>query len=97
MAPKLGSEGYPGTTLCLSGGAVARRRPACCPGGARCEGGASSLQALVWNRRTCRLDTVGQGWVFWLREGELRSAETGWGRVPRGTGADRPVVVMTVL
>ena len=29
----------------------------CCPGGARCIGGVSSLQALAWNRRTCRPDT----------------------------------------
>src|SRR5882757_10026536 len=97
MAPKLGLEGYPGTTLCRLGGAVARRRPACCLGGARCEGGASSLQALAGNRRTCRLDTVGQGWTAWPREGEPRSADTGWGRVPRGTGADRLVVATKVL
>jgi hypothetical protein len=29
----------------------------CCPGGARCIGGVSSSQALVWNRRTCRPNT----------------------------------------
>jgi hypothetical protein len=30
----------------------------CGPGGVRCIGGVSSLQALVRNRRTCRSDTV---------------------------------------
>jgi len=38
----------------------ARELPACGPGGARCKGGVSSSQALAWNRRTCRLGTVGR-------------------------------------
>jgi len=38
----------------------ARELPACGPGGVRCIGGVSSLQALAWNRRTCRLGTDGQ-------------------------------------
>ena len=80
----------------------ARRRPACPPGGARCKGGVSSSQALVRNRRTCRLDTDGQlKWVRsapWPQEGGPRPEEPGRGRVPmRGTGADRPVVVMKAL
>jgi hypothetical protein len=81
---------------------VVGERPACGPGGVRCKGGVSSLQALAWNRRTCRLDTDGQSkWVRsapWLREGAPRPAETGRDRVlMRGTGADRPVVVMKAL
>jgi hypothetical protein len=76
--------------------------PACGPGGVRCEGGVSSLQALAGNRRTCRLDTDGQSkWVRsapWPQEGGLRPAETGRGRVPmRGTGTDRLVVVTKAL
>jgi hypothetical protein len=72
------------------------------PGGARCIGGVSSSQALVWNRRTCRPDTDGQSkWVLdasWLREEDPRPADTGRGRVPmRGTGADRLVVVKKAL
>jgi hypothetical protein len=43
------------------------------PGGARCKGGVSSLQALAWKWRTCRLDTVGQSMrvivARWPREG----------------------------
>src|SRR6266508_3595341 len=35
--------------------------------------------------------------VGWSREGDLRAAETVRGRVPRGTGADRLIVVMKVL
>jgi hypothetical protein len=35
----------------------ARERPARGPGGVRCRGGVSSLQALARNRRICRLDT----------------------------------------
>ena len=75
----------------------AGKRPACGPGGVRCRGGVSSSQALVWNRRTCRLETAGQGWTAWPREGGPHVAETAGGRVPRGTGADRPVLVMKVL
>jgi hypothetical protein len=55
--------------MCRTSGTKARRRgvpsagerPACGPGGARCKGGVSSSQALARNRRTCRLDTDGQG------------------------------------
>jgi hypothetical protein len=48
------------------------------PGGVRCIGGVSSLQALVWNRRTCRLDTNGQIQEMILPLRSLR------GRTPRG-------------
>ena len=80
----------------------AKGRPACCLGGVRCKGGVSLSQALAWNRRTCRLDTVDQSkWVKsapWLQEGEPRAATTASGRVPmRGTGADRSVVAMKAL
>src|SRR5664279_470228 len=75
----------------------ARKRPVCGPGGVRCKGGASSSQALAWNRRTCRLETDGEGWIDWSREGGPHVAETAGGRVPRGTGADRPVLMMKVL
>jgi hypothetical protein len=79
----------------------ARRRPACCLGGARCKGGVSSSQALAWNRRTCRLDTDGQskrGKPRWLREGGPQAADTASGRVPmRGTGTGRLVVATKVL
>ena len=46
------------------------------------------------------LDTDGQltGLVaLWPREGEPWAAETVWGRVPRGAGADRLVLVLKVL
>ncbi len=46
------------------------------------------------------LDTDGQvvGLVaLWPREGGPWAAETVWGRVMRGTGADLTVVVMKVL
>ena len=74
----------------------------CCPGGVRCIGGVSSLQALTWNRRTCRLDTddqwTGRGWSRGSREGGPQVAETARGRVPmRDTGADRLVVAMKAL
>ena len=50
-----------------------RELPACGPGGVRCIGGVSSLQALGWNRRTCRLDTNDQlKWVnvaHWSQRG----------------------------
>lgn len=55
-----------------------RKRPVCCPGGARCTGGVSSSQALAWNRRTCRSDTDGQ--LQWVRVGPLAAR----GRVPSG-------------
>ncbi len=81
---------------------LARERPACCPGGARCKGGVSSSWALAWNRRTCRLDTDGQSkWVLlapWLRQGGPQAADTVSGRVPmRGTGTDRPAVAEMAL
>jgi hypothetical protein len=79
----------------------ARELPARGPGGVRCIGGVSSSQALAWNRRTSRLDTDGQHkWVKsapWSREGGPRAAETARGRVPRGTGAERPAVVTKAL
>jgi len=46
------------------------------------------------------LETDGQviGLIaLWPREGGPWSAETGWGRVPRGAGADRLVVAVKVL
>ena len=47
------------------------------------------------------LDTVGRigsGLVArWPREGGPWAAETVWGRVPRGAGADRLVVALKVL
>lgn len=92
----------PGQRRVHGGVPSARRPPVCCPGGARCKGGVSPLQAPVWNRRTCRLDTDGQSkgvrFAPWPREGELQAAETASGRVPmRGTGADRLVVAMKAL
>ena len=37
--------------------------PAYCPGDVRHEEGASTIQALVWNRRTCRSGILGRnGW-----------------------------------
>ena len=91
-----------GKRAALLGPLEARGLPVCCSGGARCIGGVSSSQALVWNRRTCRLDTVGQlKWVKlapWLREGGPQAAETARGRVPmRGTGAGRSVRAMKAL
>ena len=49
--------GVPGQRRAFRGAPSARGRPACGPGGARCIGGVSSSQALVWNRRTCRPDS----------------------------------------
>jgi len=74
----------------------------CCPGGVRCIGGVTSLQALARNRRTCRLDTddqfTGRDWARGSREGGPQVTETTRGRVPmRGTGADRLVVAMKAL
>ena len=55
------------------------------PGGGRHEGGASPVQALVWNVGTCRSDA----------KGEPASGRPTRGRVPmRSGGADRCVVVM---
>ena len=97
-APKPGWCANPGTKAHQavrpqSGGIPARR-----PGGARCKGGVSSSQALAWNGRTCRLRTADQskwaGSAPWSREGDPQAADTARGRVPGGTGADRPVVAM---
>lgn len=101
-ASKPGAGGIPGTKATTLVSPSARKRPACCPGGARCRGGVSSSQALAGNRRTCRPDTAGQSkWVWlapWSREGGPRAAETASGRVPmRGTGAGRLVVAVKVL
>jgi len=69
--------------------------PVYCPDGVRHEEGASTVQALIWNRRTCRSGILSRsGWG----EGVLQAAETVRSRVPiRGTGADRPVVVRKFL
>src|ERR1039458_1074601 len=56
----------PGTTACPGkrsrpfGVTETRERPACGPGGVRCKGGVSSLQALARNKRICRHDMYGQ-------------------------------------
>ena len=101
MASKLGQGDSPGTKARLVGVPSAKERPACGLGGARCKGGVSSSQALAWNKGTRRLDTDGRHkWVKVAprsREGDPCSAETGCGRVPRGTGTDRLVVVMKGL
>jgi hypothetical protein len=102
MAPKAGIRIFPVTKARLGGALSARRRPVCWPGGARCRGGVSSSQALVWNRRTSRPDVVGQSkWVLvapWSRKGELQAARVVRGRVPmRGTGTGRLVVAMKAL
>jgi hypothetical protein len=62
------------------------------------------LQALAWNRRTCRPATdaavqLGFGsHATGPREGGPQAARTASGRVPmRGTGADRLVVAMKAL
>jgi hypothetical protein len=88
--------GVPGQRRAFRGASSAGERPACGPGGARCIGGVSSSQALVWNRRTCRPDSAGREWVilaYWSREGGPQAVVAVSGRVPmRGTGADRLVV-----
>jgi len=96
-----------GETLALgqehaSGVLVAGRWPAGCPGGARCGGGVSLAQALVWNSGTCRADSDGQSkgvlMAPWSQEGEPRGPMVWRGRVPmRRTGADRLVVATKVL
>ena len=103
MASKPGVGELPGTKACLFGASSARRRPACCPGGARCKGGVSSSQALAWNRRTCRPDTdsaVHLG-LFSHPAGKRedpKRQKPSRGRVPmRGTGAGRLVVAMKAL
>jgi hypothetical protein len=90
--------GVPGQRRAFRGVPSAGERPACGPGGARCIGGVSSSQALVWNRRTCRPDSAGREWVILAcrsREGGPQAVNAVSGRVPmRGTGADRFVVAM---
>ena len=66
-----------GRAWCVSG---VRKRPACGPDGVRCKGGVSSLQALAWNRRICRLDTNGQ--LKWVISAPWSSR----GRTPDGHG-----------
>ena len=89
---KTGERRTPGTKA-RTGWCVpsARGWPACCPGGARCRGGVSSPQALAWNRRTCRPDTVGQGNVPGC-EGEDRKRRTPQAAEYRGgaQGRDGP-------
>ena len=101
MASKPGHGVSLGTKARLLGVPSAEELPACGLGGVRCKGGVSSSQALARNKGTCRLDTDGQSMgarlAPWSREGDPRSAETGSGRVPRGTGADRLVVVTKAL
>lgn len=80
----------------------ARELPVCGSGGARCIGGVSSSWALAWKWRTCRLDTddrhEGVKVALRSREGGPQAVDTARGRVPmRGTGAERPVIVMKVL
>src|SRR5665811_2405124 len=60
MTPKPGGPHAPGQRNAIGGVPSARELPACGPGGVRRIGGVSSLWALAWNRRTCRLDTDGQ-------------------------------------
>jgi hypothetical protein len=98
MASKPGRTIVPGTKARRDGGPSAGGVPVCCPGGARCRDGVSSLQALAWNRRTCRPDSTGQAWICWPGEGGPQAVGTASGRVPRrGTGAGRPVVVVKAL
>jgi hypothetical protein len=90
--------GVPGQRRAFRGASSAGERPACGPGGARCIGGVSSSQALVWNRRTCRPDSDDRKCVRFAprsREGGPQAVMAVSGRVPmRGTGADRFVVAM---
>jgi len=88
----------PGQRHAFSGGPSVRGRSACCPGGVRCIGGASSSRALAWNRRTCRLECGVRRGTGRVSKGDPHAAVAGCGRVPtRGTGADRPVVVTKAL
>ncbi len=57
MTSELGLPGCPERKAHPWGAPSARELPACGPGGVRRIGGVSSAQALVGNRRTCRLDT----------------------------------------
>jgi hypothetical protein len=75
---KPGQHSVPGIKARPRGVSSARERPACGLGGVRCKGGVSSLQALAWNRRTCRLDTDDQLQVAALPLWSLR------GRTSRG-------------
>jgi hypothetical protein len=88
----------PGQRRAIRGAPSAGERPACGLGGARCIGGVSSSQALVWNRRTCRPDSDDRKCVTFAhrsREGGPQAVMAVSGRVPmRGTGADRFVVAM---
>jgi hypothetical protein len=99
MASKLRIGTRPWDKGAPAGGPSARELPARGPGGARCKGGVSSSQALARNWRTCRLDTDGQPVMpgAWPREGGPQAADTVRGRVPRGTGAERPVVAGKAL
>jgi hypothetical protein len=99
MASKLRIGTRPWDKGAPAGGPSARELPARGPGGARCKGGVSSSQALARNWRTCRLDTDGLPVmpVAWPREGGPQAADTVRGRVPRGTGAERPVVAGKAL
>lgn len=73
MASELGSGVNPRIRAQLSGVPGARELPARGPGGARRKGGVSSLQALVGNKRSCRLGTVGQSkWVLFGPPGRER-------------------------
>ena len=91
----------PGQRCAFRGAPSAGERPACGLGGARCIGGVSLSQALVWNRRTCRPDSAGRKCVRFAprsREGGPQAVMAVSGRVPmRGTGADRFVVAMKAL
>jgi hypothetical protein len=84
MASKPGEHRTPGTKARHGGVPSARGRPACCPGGARCRGGVSSLRALAWNRRTCRPGNDGQGKLPRPREGGPQAADTASGRAAGG-------------
>jgi hypothetical protein len=64
----------------------AGKRPACGPGGVRCKGGASSSQALAWNRRTCRLGTDGQGYCLAARGRTQRGRNRGGQSTARHRG-----------
>lgn len=59
-----------------------RELPACGPDGVRCKGGVSSSQALAWNRRTCRLGTVGQS--KWVKSAPGCEREDPKRQTPRG-------------
>jgi hypothetical protein len=87
MTSKPGLHARLGTRVRPSAWSRARELPVCGPGGVRCKGGVSSLQALAWNRRICRLDTNGQSkWVMsapWSSRGR-----TPWGHGHVGESTD---------